>query len=383
MSVTSPDDIVDAAEPTLLGEADERSAQDAASFLAPGIPSPTPGEAAVGAKARVILADLEAAQGNESARNKNFLDAHDRGEPVVVPATVPMRRVTPVEFVVMALVGVVETLALTGPVGTILDLPMGSGDRYLIPAIVAVLAAILAHQHGVHWLQARQSRVPRVQDREHRASWFFVAAVFGVAATAVIARIYAAELDAQLSGATTIANEGIAFFIAFQLAFAFGTLALARSYHGRVGAALDERLRTWIQEMRASLAGIDARHPHQRHQVVQGLAEACVRYRNRLADQHPDVEAQVAWRHRTARELESGSLFQRLFSDLFPDDGPPGGGEGGGGGGGATTAPAPDPPRAPDAPAEDDDAASAISSDGDVNDDEDLIDAILNPHTRS
>lgn len=402
MSTTdSPELILAGAQPALSALADEQAARDASDFLWPGIAGLTPGDLAIGAKGRVVLADLQTSQrmqlrdlSTTRARDQDTLDAHERGEEVTVSASAPRPRVIAVEFVVMAIVGIIETTALTGPIGTILDLPMTSTGRYLIPAIVAITAAILAHQYGVHGLAATRSKAPRVEDAERAAARRCAVAVIGVGAVAVIARVYAAELESQLAGGNTIAPEGLAFFVAFQLAFALGSLALAHSYYARVGAALDERMSGWIDGLGASVPDLDAkiktageRYSDQRQQVAETIGQAWLRYRIGLAEQHPDGAAKVIWTNRTAEEFADGSVLHRLCPDLFPASGPgPGDGPPPDDGPDPTHGPpAGDGPKPTDGPTPRGASTSAPTdtprSADDAQDEQDLFDAILNPPT--
>jgi len=386
MGTREPNEIVDTAEPALLELADERATQDAADHMPPGVPSPTRGEAAIAMKGHAIEAELAAAQHRETtsnratrAHNQQVLDAHGRGEEVVVPDTVPQHKIFPLELLGVLAMGVIETWALEGPVGTSLDLPQTGLERTFIPAIVALVTAVLAHMSAAHWRNAHRSRVPAVQDAERSTAAKYAAAVFVVSAIGVIARYWGAQVMSQLADpGTTVAPEGLAFFITFQLGFAFGSLALARSYRARLGAALDNRLRVYLDGLAASnlhldqnLADISTRHAFERAQVATAAQAASVRYRNSLSEQHPDVDAQLAWAARTARDVAAGSLGHvRGAARADAPEQTQGVGEDAASVERDVAEPTQAPPAAP--------AAEAV----DLVEDEDLFDAIVNPPQR-
>lgn len=326
MANREPTELIEKTEPELRAAADALAARDAAAHLAPGIASPTPGEAELAAMGAMAAASLRRAQQSKASRdhatltsNQQVIAAHASGDEVVVPDTVPLRRVLPVEFLVIAIAGFIETLALRGPVGTALDLPMQGADRWFIPMIVALATAVLAHVSGKHAVEARQSRVPALQDAERRLGRMYALGVLAACAIGVIARYLAAQFDENV---VTVTPQEYAFFIAFQFTFAACALALARSYHSRVAAMKNSRARAYLVglaaqnvELEQCLRDTPATHASECVQLDAAIDAAGRHYRYELQAQHPDVEAQLGWASRSAREVADGSLARALGID--------------------------------------------------------------------
>lgn len=382
MKTETPEEVVVRAESVLFDLADTCAAAAAEGHAHPGLPAAPTGDLRITSKAATIGADLHAAQREEVRRKRTevaearaVIAADARGEEVSPAADLPNARVVPVELLVILVIGIVEVIALSEPVGTMLDLPEDGAERYLIPAVVALIAAALAHQYGQHRAAACRSRIPDEQDAERRSARRYAAAVLGVAALAVIARLASAAIDVQLAGGTTLAPEGIAFFCVFQLAFAICALALAQSLHHRRDRADQQRTRRWVKGLCATVEGgtgrieeAPERHQDQRDQLATTVRAAVIRFREGVEQQHPDARAQVGWRERTARDDDAGHLpLVPDRAEVTPSPAP--------------AAPAPADPAAPaPAPAAVTPAPATTNPAG-INrpDDDDLFAAVLTP----
>jgi hypothetical protein len=329
----TPDQTVEqfGAKATVIAE--QAAATDGEHALAPTTPSPTPGETRILAGFAETVPELAAAERRELERLATrravitqVLADDDAEREVTVPESVPLRSVRPYEYVVAAILGVGETVALSGPVATVLDFPDGSLEQYLIPGILAGIAGGLAHLAGDAAARARRARVPAAQDKARRMTVFWAMFVLVVGAVAVLIRTRAAAMDSLIDGGEPLDAAGLGAFALFTLAFCVGNLGASFSYHRRLTNAEDERETRYIDGLRKELPALEAQLADggaeaaavRSQELLDMAAHGIVAYRLGLAAGHPSVEAQVAWAGRTARELADGSLWALLFPGRTP-----------------------------------------------------------------
>jgi hypothetical protein len=328
----STTDIIEHAEPRLSELADRVARRDATTLvLAPSTPSPTPGESELRSEAGATLTELQVAGHRELREasatlhdNAEVLAAAEAEEDITVPDGVPQRAVRPYEYGLVAVLGVAETVALANPIGTVLDLPDGSIERYLITGGMALIAAALAHFSGEAAARRRRATTPAAQDAAGRWAVIWAFAVVTIGLAAIVARAYTANLDASIAGGEPLDAAGLATFVLFQATFVAGSLGASANFHHRITDAEEARTRRYLadlatenHQLEEQLANADEHAAEQRQQVLDAIGASFARYRTHLAEAHPSVEGQVAWTARSARELADGSLLALLFPGVF------------------------------------------------------------------
>jgi hypothetical protein len=328
----STTDIIEHAEPSLTGLADRVARRDATTLLlAPGTPSPTPGESELRSEATATLTELQVAGRRELREaaatlhhNAEVLAAVEAEEDITIPDRVPRPAVRPYEYGLVAVLAVAETIALANPIGTVLDLPDGSVERYLITGGMALIAAALAHFSGEAAARRRRATTPATQDAAGRWAVIWALAVVTIGLAAIVARAYTANLDATIAGGEPLDAAGLATFVLFQATFVAGSLGASANFHHRITDAEDARTRGYLadlatenHQLEEQLANADEHAAEQRQQVLDAVSASFARYRTGLAEAHPSVEGQVAWTARSARELADGSLLALLFPGVF------------------------------------------------------------------
>jgi hypothetical protein len=319
------------ADQRLHAAAEAGADADSLANLQPTTLSPTPGELGLRAASEGLAAQLRESQrgdgvavATEIGERDRTLEAFELGEHPEPPASFPRQPIPPYEWAILLLLAVVETVALRAPVATILNLAANSWEGLLIAAAIAGFAAVLAHRFAEHAV-ASHHRFGRDRDRDLAAAARYGIAVVIIGAAAVSARIYAANLTAQVNSNSAIDPTGVAFFIGFQLTFVAVNLGLTSRYQHRVARAERDRLEAWVAQLRRDLDQLRAhqesqpeRHASQEEQRDAILRRSVLTYRRSLNDKLMDEPTRVGWRYRTSQEVASGDLFPQVFPGIAP-----------------------------------------------------------------
>jgi hypothetical protein len=323
----SPSQVIDVASAELTALATTCSEDDIRSCVSPAVLTATPGENALAAASRSKEILLEMAQANSRTEMQIELQAANGiknqvalGERVELPADFPTKRPVPLEFFLILLLGVVETVTLMGPIGQILDFVPGSIERLLIPGMVALISIILAHHYGTQILASKQSLSHSARTSAKLGAMFSALAVTAIGAMAVLARIYSKDLQAQLSGLPT-SPQGNLFFALFQVTLVVGSIALSHCYFLRLSHATDTQRDSFIRqtaergaELELHLEGILTEFGRQKELLDGILQNSVLAYRNALAVTATAPETRAAWSMRTRQDLQTDFIRDSVTS---------------------------------------------------------------------
>ncbi len=289
---------------------------------------PTPGQTAVLDAHSEAQAQLPGIQRTELNQEKTRgEDARRRRETATTwtdldhpPEYAPERSAFPVRLRQGGAAGVLaaETLLLIDPINESLR----GGTGYSIAGIdltfTGVAGAVTITLLGAYMAHTRAEAIDRSEstaDLETRESADAAAnrATFGLltaAAAAIVARIYAATLDAG-----GIDESGIAFFVLLQFVFVFAALTLPQSITAARRAINRLRINHAIDEANADLethsrniGDFEELHQEQPAMLDDGAEAALRKHLAQLAEQHSDSFMSDLVRTRLAQAHNTGTL---------------------------------------------------------------------------
>lgn len=307
------------------GHADGQAALDFES------PSPTPGEAellALKQQADHRLDDsLRRDRASISTRRDEIdriLAAHRSGEPVTPPTAAP--RVFPIEWLVLGLLVVVETVTLRHPLTVVLGMTDGAWEPLALALFVSVVVAAVGEIRARSVIDAADA-FGAERDRLERRARLLTASIVVLGCIAGASRLYTGLLEAE-GNRSSIDATGYAVFFGLQLAFAVANLILPVSYARRVAEANATHRQRWIDQLRTEHTELrdELDRFDQTARSLRGLLDratwgALVHYRTTLCAEHPDPGARARWADRTAHELRTG-VHDQLACNRYLELGP-------------------------------------------------------------